>query len=183
MADANAPAGQGAGMTPIEVLQQGFTPEVFQAMRVIFHGFEQRFQAVESTVVTSQQFQRSIETAFTHTNLTIAAPPTQQRSSSPKDNFTKLVVQPFSGKTSDNVAAWIALAEDALDTGKVPTCRDAAVRPDLEPLREALQRLYPHLHPRETPQRTLGLALTLRPDQLGRGAPTLFLRVPYPAGL
>ena len=119
-ADTEMPAGQAGGPPPIEVLQAGFTPEMFHAMRSIFHGFEQWFRAMESNMITSQSFQNTIATGFTNTHLTITAPTTvPPLSSASRANPPRTTVQPFSGRVNENVTAWISLVEDAFDAGQV----------------------------------------------------------------
>src|SRR6266702_8145291 len=119
-ADTNMLAGQVEGPTPLEVLQIGLNPDTFQAMRAIFHGFKQWFQAMENNYLTTQNFQNAITTAFTHTHLMInapmAAPPP---SSASHTNPPRTIIQPVCGKSNENITAWISLAEDVFVTGQV----------------------------------------------------------------
>ena len=140
-ADTEMPAGQAGGPPPIEVLQAGFTPEMFHAMRSIFHGFEQRFRAVESNMITSQSFQNAIATGFTNTHLTITAPTTvPPLSSASRANPPRTTVQPFSGRANENVTAWISLVEDTFDAGQVP--KDQWTRYAAQYFREAALSWY-----------------------------------------
>ncbi len=144
------PAGQAGGPPLIEVLQAGFTPEMFHAMRSIFHGFEQRFRAVESNMITSQSFQNAIATGFTNTHLTITAPMTvPPLSSASRANPPRTTIQPFSGRANENVTAWISLVEDAFDTGQVP--KDQWTRYAAQYFRVAalLLRICPHVTDRQ----------------------------------
>ena len=117
------PAGGTAG-NPFETLQAGLPSDVYQAMEAIFTSFDQCFQALEHTLVSSQSIQNAIQSGFASTNFCITTPaapvtvpsaPSVQRLSAPH-----MTLQPFSGKPNENVQAWISLAEEALTASQVP---------------------------------------------------------------
>jgi hypothetical protein len=120
--DEAMPAGVagGAAMNPMGILQAGFSPKMFVAMQSIFHGFEQRFIAMENNVVPSQGIENAIQSGFAHSNfhinVSLAAPlPTVTSCPDPP----RMTLQPFAGKKNENVQAWIGLAEDMLTASQV----------------------------------------------------------------
>jgi hypothetical protein len=118
------PAGGMAG-NPFETLQAGLAPDVYQAMEAVLTSFDQHFQALEHTVVSSQSIQSAIQNGFASTNFcinvpTAAAPaPLALSIQPPHLSAPCMTLQPFSGRQNENVQAWISLAEEALTTSQV----------------------------------------------------------------
>jgi hypothetical protein len=124
-AHAPQPPGHAAGptATPFEVLQAGFNPEMFNAMCTVFHGFEQQIRAVEHRVDTSQGIGSAIQAGFSNANFHINIPSTvPPLASAAVTRLTppRMALQPFAGKTNENVQVWIGMAEDALTASQVP---------------------------------------------------------------
>jgi hypothetical protein len=139
------PAGGMAG-NPFETLQAGLAPDVYQAMEAVLTSFDQRFQALEHTVVSSQSIQSAIQNSFASTNFRInvptAAAPAPSASSiqPPRLSAPRMTLQPFSGRQNENVQAWISLAEEALTTSQVP--KDLWTYVVVQSLREAATTWY-----------------------------------------
>ena len=98
-----------------EVLQVGFTPDMFMAMQAIHHDHEQWFMAMESTIATSQGIEEAIRNGFRNVSvhITIPQPPAAPPSSGTScPTPLQMTLQPFAGKTNDNVQAWLGMAED-----------------------------------------------------------------------
>jgi hypothetical protein len=113
----------GPAATPFEVLQAGFNPEMFNAMHTVFHGFEQQIRAVEHHVDTSQGIGSAIQARFSnanfHINIPSTAPPLTSATVT-RLTLPRMALQPFAGKTNENVQVWIGMAEDALTASQVP---------------------------------------------------------------
>ena len=110
----------GAVMNPFMVLQAGFSPEMFSAMQSIFHEHEQRFIAMESSIATSQGIENAIQGGFANANFNITVPPMAAPiAAAPPPTVPsrlmppRMMLQPFAGKQTENVQAWIGMAEDA----------------------------------------------------------------------
>jgi hypothetical protein len=67
------PAGGMAG-NPFETLQVGLAPDVYQAMEVVLTSFDQHFQALEHTIVSSQSIQSAIQNSFASTIFVLMYP-------------------------------------------------------------------------------------------------------------
>jgi hypothetical protein len=110
------PAGGMAG-NPFETLQAGLAPDVYQAMEVVLTSFNQCFQALEHTIVSSQSIQSAIQNGFASVNFYInvpmaAAPAPSALSVQPLHlSAPHMMLQPFSGIQNENVQAWISLVE------------------------------------------------------------------------
>jgi hypothetical protein len=89
----------GAAMNPFVVLQMGFSPEMFMAMQTIFHEYEQRFIAMESSITTSQGIENAIQGSFANANFNINVPPAAPLPTvTSHPNPPQMTLQPFAGK-------------------------------------------------------------------------------------
>jgi hypothetical protein len=95
-------------------------------MEAVLTSFDQRFQAVEHALVSSQSIQNAIQSGFANTNFRITVPTTTAPAPSappvqpPRLSAPRMTLQPFSGRQNENVQAWISLAEEALTASQVP---------------------------------------------------------------
>ena len=116
----------GAVGNPFETLQSGLALNVYQAMEAILTSFDQCFQALEHTIVSSQSIQNAIQSGFANTNFHITAPaasatvPLAPPAPQLCLSAPCMTLQTFSGKPNENVQAWISLAEEALTVSQVP---------------------------------------------------------------
>ncbi|KAN0139598.1 hypothetical protein V8E53_002627 [Lactarius tabidus] len=139
------PAGGMAG-NPFETLQAGLAPDVYQAMEAVLTSFDQCFQALEHTVVSSQSIQSAIQNGFASTNFRIHVPTTAALAPSapsiqpPHLSAPRMTLQPFSGRQNENVQAWISLAEEALTASQV--LKDLWTYVVVQSLREAAATWY-----------------------------------------
>lgn len=122
--DENLPPATGQAGNPVrtaaDVLQEGLGPEMFGAMQSIFGGFEQQLRAVQHSVNTSQGIAGAIQTGFANINVPQTAAPPPAAAPITRLPPPRIVLQPFTGKTNENVQAWVGMAEDALTASQVP---------------------------------------------------------------
>ena len=115
--------GQGAGhqVSPLETLATVLPQEAFTAIQTVLNNLDQRISAVESSIVTSQQLQKIIQSVFSNAHFTINAsagtPPTQIPACV---NPPEITLSPFFGKASENIRIWISITEDSLCASQVP---------------------------------------------------------------
>jgi invasion protein IalB len=82
-------------------------------MEAVLTSFDQRFQAVEHALVSSQSIQNAIQSGFANANFRITVPTTTAPAPSappvqpPRLSAPRMTLQPFSGRQNENVQAWI----------------------------------------------------------------------------
>jgi hypothetical protein len=129
-------------------LQRNMTPEAYQAMEAIITDFEQRFHAVEQAAVASAQgIQTAIQAGFENANFNIAVPPAPAPAAPAAPvappvrlGAPRMTLHTFSGKTNENVSAWISMAEEALTATQIP--RDLWTQVVAHALQGAAQTWY-----------------------------------------